>query len=158
MKKNKFQYCLEDRTLLLLEEAGGFFFILSIILAKSPQPWLVWSCIIAAAALEIGAIIRYFLLLDRKLEVKNSRFPRFILVWQSVFFGLIVLTRRVGNQEIITPSILIACAIVHIIVLSRETLRSPLKEEEEDLLFYFLLFHLKIIFHPYDNVWSSFLK
>ena len=85
MKKD-FEYaqiCLEDRLLLLLEETGGFFLIVSII--AQHQVWIYWPSLLFSFVLWIIGVVYYLGLLKKRYTPHKEGFPKFILVWQTLF-------------------------------------------------------------------------
>lgn len=78
-----FQICLEDRLLLLLEEAGGFFLIVSII--AQDQKWIFLPSLIISLVLWVIGAVYCIGLLKKRYSPHKEGFPKFILVWQTLF-------------------------------------------------------------------------
>lgn len=124
MTKNNWQNILEDRSLLLLEEAGVFFFIVSVIIADLSDVFF-WICISLAATLEILMFLRFYFLVSNKSGVRRDRFPRFLLLWQFLFLGFFYLHRSQDLPRIWISAGIIFVTVVHILFLFKEILKQP---------------------------------
>jgi len=115
------QRCIEDHLLLLLEEAGGFFLIVSII--TRGQDCCFWTSATISFVLWLISIVRFVGLLTRRITSCQDGFPRFILVWQTLF----LIAYRIAEGSSQVKTFFLAVMLLFTLAVFAVELRSAVK-------------------------------